>query len=400
MTDASATCAAPPIEPEFAACFRAPSVSRIVLVALFAAIGALGAMDFGFPPVPSTILNINALSVALANIALALLIAFDREGRWAGRIGVWLGAGLASLGWAYAARHATNHYPAREIVAWAVRSPALYAWLASIWIAAPVLMDARGRRYSRPFWIGGWALWAFGAASFASAISSASYHNALLDFGAERAAILGVCFAWMRAALASPALRRRTQAVVLAWLGLAAGAAAFLGALDWLGGEAVQRRLAEWNFVFVENPAAHIVLPRRRLLFPMLDFNRAGYFHLIAGMALFAVAFRRREKKTVEKLALAFAALAFWAMWLTYTRTAVAAAAAAIALWGAMSSRRVLVAMLAAAILGFICLPKSKRDYVAQSFQRETYIGGFTPGPGRRTESPSIPGRAWAMARA
>ena len=84
MTDASATCAAPPIEPEFAACFRAPSVSRIVLVALFAAIGALGAMDFGFPPVPSTILNINALSVALANIALALLIAFDREGRWAG----------------------------------------------------------------------------------------------------------------------------------------------------------------------------------------------------------------------------------------------------------------------------------------------------------------------------
>ncbi|MCX7014919.1 MAG: O-antigen ligase family protein [Candidatus Sumerlaeota bacterium] len=348
--------------------FRVPDTAALLLIG-FCGVAVAGCFDqkiFNWPA------DLQAGHMNYCFLFLAVVLLADREGPLRRRLWATGAAAVATLGWTALAINSTAHYTYGFLLnLTALGSMAPYVWLAALWLASPIWLDSR--RYSRTFRAAVVALSVYGAFCFASAVSSFSPAKALPDFIKERAVYLALVFAWLRAAQASPWLRTHSGRVVLRFAAAVMAVAALIGIVDHFAGSALRDQLAGLTLVMASDHESEGILPPRRLVFPMRDFNRTGFLGMAVTLLILLAHVRDNKKGVLERWGFLFAFPAFLATLFTYTRGAILGVVLGIGLWCVLASRRMLIVALIGFAALIVFLPREQRNYVLSVFRRDTY---------------------------
>lgn len=373
MTDAASPCAPAPR----AGAFRIPAAA---LLAGFILAAAGGCFDFLFPyPSAEQGLEIQTLHIWLCCGFFALLLWADREGDFAQRLQTTLYGLAGSLVLCLILRRSVAHLPYRHDLSAArvfnqmLASPAPYLWAAALWFASP-LLGGGGRRYSRFLRLTAWTLALFGALCFASAFASQWPERSFLLVARERALLCIILFAWLRAAQGAPQLRAGVIRATL-WLLLAlVGLGALVGLADLLGSAPLREELLSRGYIFLEKAPQDVAsIPSRRLVFPMLHFNRTAYQAMLLALGLLIAQFAGPARRGLSRFSLLGLAPAFFVMVYSFTRGVTAAAVAGLCAWAALASRRALLAVVAGCLVVALLLPARQREHFASIFKPSTY---------------------------
>ncbi len=168
----------------------------------------------------------------------------------------------------------------------------------------------------------------------------------------ERALPVALIAGWARAAERDEKFLRDSGLAVLAILGALLLVAAAINFLDLSGTDTLRAKFVAWRLVFAKAENATWDIPRRRIQFPMLHFNRSAYWAMIVMMTMLVAARWERQAPWRRRAALALAALAFWIVTQTYTRGVGVAAIAGAIVWVATISRRTLIATVVLSAMG------------------------------------------------
>lgn len=338
-------------------------IPRPILTALIALAALGGCLDFTIGAIPVKALHIPQTQMVVICLVVAGMIAADREGNWHWRrpraaASGWrleFGIGLLVIGaiGVLALHEWLHRLKMREAIA------AVYLTGAALWFAAPMLTRARLDGTARGRWLpwGIGLLIAYLLICLVTALTSLRPQYSIGMYTMERALPVALIAGWARAAERDDKFLRDSGVALLLILGALLLVSAAINILDLAGIDSVRAKFVAWHLVFAQSENATWDIPRRRILFPMLHFNRSAYWAmivmmlmLVAARAPFAQSNRRRWA------AMAMAALAFWIVTQTYTRgIGVAAIAGAIA-WLAAISRRMLIATAALSLLAAIAV--------------------------------------------
>ena len=250
-----------------------------------------------------------------------------------------------------------------------------YLWAAALWLASPLLLGgAGGRRVSLTVRVAVWGLTLYGACCLASVITSQDPPRSADLFAHERALPLALVFAWLRLAPGAPALRSGVGRCVAAVLGTLILLGALVGLADIFYPAWLRAGLVEHKLIFVEAAAQSAQsTPERRLVFPMLHFNRTAYLALLAIMTLLLASLERGLRPRRRWAVRAGLLPAFFVMVVSYTRGVTAAAVAGLCAWAALVSRRALVVILGACLIVGVALPARQREHFLSIFRASTY---------------------------
>lgn len=343
-----------------------------MLVGFFlAALG--GCLDYQVSVIPHFIAT---LQLYYCTFFFAILLLTDREGSLRPRLLVTSLGLLVTFLLTRLMHGLADHTRNRIVLKIIFESGAPYYWALALWFASPLFLPGAQARYSSLFRLAIGALCLYGALCFASSVASGTpggEESSFHFFYLERALCFAVIFPWIRAAAHDPWIRTRTARLLIGFMALMMLLGALVGLADLIGGPAVQAKLEALKLVKVEGLKVDRALPRRRLLFPMLTFNRTSYYALIALMALF-ISFLSCTLKPKHKrlILIALAATAF-VLIQSYTRGLMLSALAALAVWSCLVSRRVLIVIAAGLVLLLVILPQNRRSYLLSVFRPSTY---------------------------
>lgn len=332
-------------------------IPRPILIALVVAAALGGCIDYTIGAIPIKALHIARTQMYLICIATLCMIAADREGDWLRRRSIYAGSSWRfRLGIVLLVSGAIGALALHEwIPKLKMRDAITIAYLtcAALWFAAPLLTRRHTDGSLRVSWLrwGMGLLIAYLLICLITALTGPRPQYSVMTYMMERALPVALIAGWARAAERDETFLRGSGVAVLWILGGLLLISAAINFIDLAGIEPLRAKFVEWQFVFAKAANATWEIPRRRILFPMLHFNRTAYWALIV-MMLMLVAARAPDRKLRRWTALAMAALAFWIVAQTYTRGVGVAAIAGAVAWIATISRRTLIAT---ATLGILC---------------------------------------------
>ncbi|MEN6625109.1 MAG: O-antigen ligase family protein [Candidatus Sumerlaeia bacterium] len=354
-------------------------IPRPYLLALTFVAALGGCLDYTVGAIPVEIFPIAKFHYAYCHVFVGALLILDREGAWRRRLIGLVALVVAGLAIGYLMHDIADRVRRREVIALLFEAPAFYWWIAGLWLAAPLLTRERPDKTRRGPWLpwGMGLLLLYGTLCLAGALASSRPETSLYTYYQERAVYIAVLAGWVRAAERDEEFLRLSGLVVAWTLGALMAVSAAINLIDLFGGEAVRARFVQWGFVYAKADMAIHEIPKRRILFPMLHFNRAAYWAMIGMMAMLVAA--RTAAGRRRWLALALAAAGFWIVAQTYTRGIAVAAIAGAFIWVATISRRALLATAAVAILGAVVVPTTFTRQMKTVFDPQTYMVNQPP---------------------
>jgi O-antigen ligase len=335
-----------------------------------------GCLDYQLGAIPWQTFGIAHWQMWITYGLLAVLLACDGEGPWRGRLVMFGGCVLGGLALLYLT-HDLAHVVKRRIAIQELwRSPSLYLWLLMLWHGVPLLMRRRADGVGRSAWLR-WEiglLMLYGTLCLASAVAAKEVRGSLYFYAWERGLLFTPLLAWVRAAEVDAVLRRATARAVLVLIACLLVGATVVALVDEYANPILKDKLVEWRLVYQHGTDAGLGLPERRLLFPMLHFNRTGYFGLTAMMLMLAVfcgGGGRRER--IHYGALLMTVLGMLVALLSQTRGAIIAGLIGLVVWGIFCSPRIALAMLVGCLLLPCLLPARHRQHLLTVFAPSTY---------------------------
>jgi len=358
--------------PPLASRFRLP---RGVLIAGFVIVGAGASLDLR---APLSRLPLGDYVAGFGYGWLVLLIVCDlatlsKGSLAARRLAFTLGGIVLMLAWAAGLAAIADRYSLRDLVRPLFTHAAIYLWGATLWFASTLIAAGPESRGPTSLTVGLVLLLLYGAQTLASAVASRSYNVSLEHYGSDRALPLALATAWVAAAGAYPGLREATARPLVAFLAVLEALALVVWLAHLAGGEGVRDFLVKAEMIHAEHPMAGDRLPRFRLQFPMVDFNRAAYLALIAGGALVLSTLSEAKGRMRRWPALGLAGVSFLTLTLSYTRGALVSALSALALWTCLAWRKGLIFVLLGSGLLVVLMPAEGRRHVLSIFDPATY---------------------------
>lgn len=327
-------------------------IPRPILTALIA-LAALGScLDYTIGAIPVQTLHIPQSQMVVISLVVAGLIAADREGgglrRGRGRLAWALVLAVVGIGAALGLHEWLHRLKMREALA------AVCLTGAALWLAAPLLTRRRLDGSARGPWLpwGMGLLLAYLLICLATGLAGIRPQYSINVYTMERALPVALIAGWARAAERDEKFLRDSGLAVLAILGALLLVAAAINFLDLTGADTLRAKFVAWRLVFAKAENATWDIPRRRIQFPMLHFNRSAYWAMIVMMTMLVAARWGRQAPWRRRAALALAALAFWIVTQTYTRGVGVAAIAGAIVWVATISRRTLIATAVLSAMG------------------------------------------------
>ncbi|MCE5228737.1 O-antigen ligase family protein [bacterium] len=357
-------------------------IPRPILLALTVLAALGGCLDYAIGPISPKILNISHIQFYLVCAAVAAMLLGDREGDWRRRL--LFGAAFAgfAVACAYGLHEVIFQEGRRHLER--LKMPqsftVVYLTASFLWLSAPMLTVRRLDGTRRGPWLpfGMELLIIYTMICLATAIMAPRPIDVLRDFTMERALPMALIAGWARAAERDKDFLRDTGLAIACVFGALMVISVLINIIDLAGPASIRARLVDWNLVFSKAERAGWEIPRRRIEFPMLHFNRTAYWAML-GMMMMLVAARAAAVPRRRWAAFALAAAGFWIIMQTYTRGIAMAAMAGAFVWIATISRRILIGAVAVAVIAAIAIPSTFSKQMKTVFDPRTYMVNQPP---------------------
>lgn len=351
-------------------------IPRTLLACGFICFMAGGFLDYQLGAIPWRVFSIPYWQSVIGTGLLVLLLAGDRREAWRPRLKWFSISLLVCLALFYLLHDLAGVVKRREVIRLMAVSPGFYAWIATLWLGLPLARARTPGGRSRS-WVLRWGaglLLAFLTWQLASCVTSCQPETSLYFLVRERALLFALLMGWLRACESDEQLFRITTRGGVIISGLLIVAAALMIALDIYGSPAIHAKLVDWRLVYERGLDAGREMPNRRILFPMLHFNRTGWFAMLAIFTQ-AAAFcaRKDERKPWRWLALGAFFLGLYVLYYSFTRGAIIGAGAGLLLAAVFYSRRFAIVALVAVLFVPFLVPKNHRYFLRTVIKSQTY---------------------------
>lgn len=327
----------------------------------------------------------------MSMLLIIALVALDRAGTWYLRFLTVVGLSLLTLLLTDLFRHTASYdtWSRREYFALLAHTHVLWLYLASLWLATPILLGGSQRKYPREIRYPVFALVALGVLSVVSTLASHNPMISAVTYQHEFGLYLPLLIGWLRLSDQQPRFRKHTAVFLLTFFVMLMLGALVVSLLAKWGAPEMKQKLLDLQFIFQET-SKDTELPRWRLLFPQDYFNRTAYFFLliIGGLLLASL---RSERSTWQRMGLWLLCLVgLYLIILTGTRGVLLALMGGLLFWGVLQSRKFLLACVVLGALGIGLIPAAQRDHYLSALNPANYQPGE-----KRTTSMALRVLSW-----
>jgi hypothetical protein len=333
-------------------------------------------LDYAVGAIPVEHLSIALIQAVFVAALLILFLFVDREGGLWRRIRLFLPVIMISLGLFYLLHDIDHHIKRREVIKLLAGHPGAWSWIIVIWTGLPLLYEKRpdGAVRRRAFRCATGLLLIYFTLCMASTGSSIRPSASISQFFFDRGILFVLLVIWLRLTECDPSLRRRSACWILYIMACLVLAALMIVVLDVTGGEELKTRFTEWRFMHDRAAAITGDFPPRRLLFPMLHFNRSAHVMLLSCLLfLTALCSGEGRRNRLHMASLVLCAFSLLLLILTHTRGMIIAASSGLLVWALLYSRRLFIFLVVVGLIVLVFMAPLHRDYLMTAIKPETY---------------------------